>query len=201
MNIRNTTRVNECVTGSMAALQAEVMSLRGQIEALSRPSEAKPSPLRSPKRPLTPIGPPSSSFDDKENRAMNSGGVQDRELIQINRELEDMLEEKETLIIAKDREISCLKETVEKCRYELETIREVNEGRFGHAKVLMLTLEELKRENENLIAEVCLVSAPAPISVGRLLETCPQCAPRSGGERLDREGRARPGAGQDRNGK
>lgn len=142
--------MNECVTGSMAALQAEVLSLRGQIEALSRPTVIKLSPSRSPKQPLTPI-----EFD-KENKICGSSSDTHLGLLRINRELEDILEEKEALIIEKDREISNLKETVEKYHYELETIREVNQGRFGHAKILMTTLDELKRENENFIAEVCL---------------------------------------------
>jgi hypothetical protein len=167
MNIRNSTRVNESVSGSMVALQAEVLSLRGQIEALSRAKlETRMSPFRSPKRPLTPIGSP-SRFDDKENRVINicatastsspacaSDRDSNLELIKINRELEDLLEEKEALVAERDGEILRLKEAMEKCEYEAETLREASEGRFGHANVLISTLGDLERDNRNLITEV-----------------------------------------------
>jgi hypothetical protein len=166
MNICNSVRVNECVTGSVAALQAEVINLRAKIDALTKSGcnnrksmgDLKSPPYRSPQRqPLTPTR--HSVFSgDKENIVTHRNTYEkidnNAELIQINRELEDLLEGKETLVIEKDKEIMILKEALEKYQYEIETIREMDEGRFGHAKILMSTLDGLKRENEYLEIEV-----------------------------------------------
>jgi hypothetical protein len=166
MNICNSARVNECVTGSITALQAEVLSLRARIEALSKTNShhsssldgLRLSPFRSPPRqPLTPTR-LSVSCEDKENVVIhrNPGEKVEHsaELVKINRELEDLLDEKETSALEKDKEIFGLKEQLEKHQYEIETLREMDEGRFGHTKILMATLESLKRENENLEIEV-----------------------------------------------
>lgn len=160
MNICNTTFVNECVTGSSSALQAEVLALRAQLEILKGSKilplrNAKCSPSCSPQRSPNP---PKISFDQENkenyvfsNRQKDTGN---QELLKINRELEDLLEEKENLIGHKVCEIESLKDTLERHKYELEMVREMDTGRFGHTKILMKTLEEMKRENENLSVEV-----------------------------------------------
>jgi hypothetical protein len=76
------------------------------------------------------------------------------ELTRVNRELEDLLDRKDAILNEKEKQILSLTEALKRSQYEKETIKNVETGRFAHTKILLLSLEELKKDNENLQVEI-----------------------------------------------